>query len=105
MQRCSNSLLLQVLLVHKVCMLLFFISKLIISPNYRCDQPPYNFIHEPDDGLKCVICLDVAKDPLQHAECGRLFCGECIAKYGKEKPCAHCRTQGSEFYPDKRSKL
>ena len=41
----------------------------------------YNFIAEPDSSLQCVICLDVAEDPRQHEECGRLLCKECLEKY------------------------
>ena len=65
----------------------------------------YNFVGEPDEELKCVICLEVAKDPLQHEECGKLFCTDCLETYGKEKPCAHCWTGGTHFYRDNRSKL
>ena len=36
----------------------------------------YKFIREPDDALKCAICLEVARDPHQHEECGKLFCKE-----------------------------
>lgn len=64
----------------------------------------YNYISEPDPGLQCPICLDVAKDPLQHEECGKLFCKECMEKHGNDKPCPHCKTEGSMFYQDKKSK-
>ena len=47
----------------------------------------YNFIEEPDSALECVICLDVADDPRQHEECGRLLCKECLEKYGRDKSC------------------
>ena len=30
----------------------------------------------------CAICLDVAEDPLQHGKCGKLFCKECLERYG-----------------------
>ena len=40
----------------------------------------YNFIAEPDSSLQCVICVDVAEDPRQHEECGRLLCKECLEK-------------------------
>lgn len=64
----------------------------------------YKFVGELDDELKCLICLDVAKDPLQHETCGKLFCEECIEKHGKEKPCPYCRQGQSHFYLDKRGK-
>lgn len=63
------------------------------------------FIAEPDDDLKCLICLEVARDPLQHEECGKLFCKECLEKYGKDKPCPNCRAEHSHYYVDKRSKF
>ena len=65
----------------------------------------YNFVGELDEELKCIICLEVATDPLQHEECGKLFCTDCLESYGKEKPCANCRTGGTHFYRDNRSKL
>ena len=61
----------------------------------------YNYVSEPDADLQCPICLGLVKDPLQHEECGKLFCEECIEKYGKYKRCPHCRTHGSKFYQDK----
>ena len=61
----------------------------------------YNYVSEPDADLQCAICLGLVKDPLQHEECGKLFCEECIEKYGKYKRCPHCRTKGSKFYRDK----
>ena len=70
------------------------------SPSVR----EYKFVSEPNASLKCVICLDVARDPMQHEECGKLFCKECLEKYGKDKPCPNCRT-GSQYYRDNRSKI
>ena len=63
----------------------------------------YNYVTEPDDELKCLICLDVARDPLQHEECGKLFCRECLEKHGKKKPCPNCKTKDSKYYQDKKS--
>ena len=40
----------------------------------------YRFLSEPDDALKCLICLGVAEEPWQHGKCGRLFCEDCIEK-------------------------
>ena len=62
------------------------------------------FVSEPADVLKCAICLELARDPHQHEECGKLFCKECIEKYGRDKPCPHCRTQGSQYFRDNKSK-
>ena len=64
----------------------------------------YKFITEPDDALKCLICLSVAKDPHQHGKCGRLFCKECIDKNGEGKPCPYCRMEHPQYFEDTRSK-
>ena len=64
----------------------------------------YKFIAELDDDLKCLICLGVARDPLQHVKCGKLFCKECLEKFGKDKPCPNCRVQHYDYYEDIRGK-
>jgi hypothetical protein len=64
----------------------------------------YTFLSEPDAELKCVICLDVAKDPFQHEECGKLLCEKCLKTHGRDKPCPQCRTDGARYYKDNRSK-
>ena len=61
----------------------------------------YNFIGEPSDKLKCLICLDVAKDPKQHETCGKIFCSECIEK-NKDKPCPSCRAKSPNYFTDTR---
>ena len=68
----------------------------------RCE---YKFISEPDDELKCLICLEVARDPLQHEACGKLFCKDCLEKHGKDKPCPNCRKGQSHYYVDRRGIL
>ena len=55
------------------------------SAGYNC-----NFVSEPDDALKCLICSAVARKPWQHGKCGRLFCKTCLNEYGKDKPCPDC---------------
>ena len=67
----------------------------------------YRFITEPDDSLKCSICIEVAKgQPMQHGAsgCGKLFCKKCIKKYGK-KPCPICRGERPRYFEDVRSKF
>ncbi len=67
----------------------------------------YKFIDEPEDILKCSICLEVAKgQPMQHGAsgCGKLFCKKCIKKNGS-KPCPMCRGKHPEYFEDARSKL
>ena len=69
-----------------------------------CSRYEYKFVSEPDDSLKCLICLSVARDPWQHGKCGRLFCEVCISKYGKNKPCPNCRMEQPLYLEDTRSK-
>ncbi len=66
----------------------------------------YNFILEPDEALKCSICLEVARgQPMQHGgACGRLFCKECIEKHGN-KPCPICRGENPQYFEDTRSEF
>ena len=64
----------------------------------------YQFITEPDESLKCSICLEVAVDPKQEEGCGKLFCRECIRKNGSQ-PCPNCRTGHPNYYNDKKSKV
>ena len=66
----------------------------------------YKFIKEPDDILRCSICLEVARNqPMQHGECGcgKLFCKECIEKNGN-KPCPMCRGEDPKYFEDARSR-
>ncbi len=50
------------------------------SGGYNCQ-----FLQEPPDDLKCLICLCVAREPVQHGEegCGKIYCKECISLYKK----------------------
>ena len=63
----------------------------------------YRFVSEPSDAHKCPICLEVAEEPWQHGDCGRLFCKACLDKYGKDKPCAHCRMKPPQYFKDNKS--
>ena len=63
----------------------------------------YNFISEPDACLLCSICLELASQPKQCEDCGKLFCSECIEKNGK-KPCPNCRTVNPKYFKDVKSK-
>ncbi len=55
-----------------------------------------NWVEDPPDDLKCLICLAVAKDPRQHpgddsSDCGKVFCLECITEYQKNySKCPNC---------------
>lgn len=64
----------------------------------------YQFVNEPGDGFKCLICLEVAKEPWQHSKCGRLFCKACLELYGKDKPCPLCMTKQTQYFEDTKSK-
>ena len=65
----------------------------------------YNFMTEPEDDLLCIICLEVAEEPWQHGECGRLLCKKCLNKLGRKKPCPNCREENPKYFTDSRSKF
>ena len=75
-------------------------NSLVIPPLFTM-ATRYNVIGEPSDKLKCLICLDVAKDPKQHETCGKIFCSECIESYG-DKPCPSCRAESPNYFTDTR---
>ena len=61
----------------------------------------YNLVHgEPDDDLKCCICLEVARDPKQEEGCVKLFCSGCIEEWEEDS----CPTD-PQYFKDKRSEL
>ena len=62
----------------------------------------YSFICPPEDELICVICLEVAEEPWQYGECGRLLCKMCLDKLGKKKPCPNCRKEKPQYFLDNR---
>ena len=62
----------------------------------------YRFIAEPDSGLLCMICLEVAEDPRQHEKCGKLLCKGCLEKYGEDSPCPNCRETRPRYFEDNR---
>ena len=64
----------------------------------------YNFSEDPDDSLLCCICLTVASDPVQHENCGKLFCSRCIGR-NQGRPCPVCRAPDPEYFKDKRGKI
>ena len=78
---------------------------IMASSKGRSSGQKYKFVSEPDDELKCLICLEVAMDPMQHEECGKLFCRDCLESHGRTKPCPNCRTKDSQYYKDNRSKI
>ena len=76
-----------------------------MASNTTGDTYKYKFVSEPDDALKCPICLDVAEEPWQHVECGRIFCKECLDKYGRDKCCSYCTMDQPQYFPDNKSEL
>ena len=64
----------------------------------------YNFLSRPDDGLLCSICLELASQPKQCEDCGKLFCSVCIEKNGR-KPCPNCRIDNPKYFRDTKSRL
>ncbi len=71
----------------------------------RSSTYKFKFISQPDDALKCLICLEVAEEPWQHGDCGRLFCKKCLDGLAKGQPCPNCRMGKPQFFKDNRSKL
>ena len=67
----------------------------------------FGFLNEPDDSLKCLICLGLAEEPWQHSECGKLFCGECLKKHKSRKNtgCPNCRKKEPQYFKDNRGTL
>ncbi len=62
----------------------------------------YPFVEEAPDGLKCVICLAVARQPQQHGECGKLFCSSCLTQYRQtSSKCPNCEQQLNTFFDGK----
>ena len=64
----------------------------------------FSYASEPDDSLKCLICMEVAEEPWQHDKCGRLFCDKCLDRHGKFKPCPNCRADQPQYFVDNRGK-
>ncbi len=68
-----------------------------------------DWVEDPPDDLKCLICLYVARDPQQHPgdatkQCGKVFCADCITEHRKiSNKCPNCRQYVSVFQ-DSRSK-
>ena len=75
-----------------------------MASNTSATSYKYQFVSEPDDELMCPICFEVAEEPWQHGECGRLFCEKCLDKLGKDKPCPNCRGEQPQYFKDGKSK-
>ena len=78
----------------------------ILLNHSRSGGYDYQFVDEPSDDLKCLICLCVARDPQQHGDggCGKIFCTSCIDKHKRTNDkCPNCRKVMNTF-KDERSK-
>lgn len=60
-----------------------------------------DFVSEPPDSLKCLICLSVARVPWQHSTCGRLFCMSCLVR--NRERCPNCREDNPQYFEDNKS--
>ncbi len=38
------------------------------------------FVEDIDDEFKCIVCLEVLRDPRQIIPCGHRFCETCLAQ-------------------------
>ncbi len=66
----------------------------------------YDFVKEPPDSLKCLICMMVVSDPWQHGDCGRVYCKVCLDEFRKVKDiCPNCRAKSPVLFKDGRSEL
>ena len=63
----------------------------------------YQFVSEPSEALKCLVCLEVAEEPWQHGKCGRLFCEKCLEQYGRDKVCPNCKRERPQHFADSKS--
>jgi hypothetical protein len=46
------------------------------------------FVDEVPDHFLCAICQDVVKDPIEHMDCDKVFCGPCLERC---RDCPICR--------------
>jgi peroxin-10 len=65
------------------------------SPQVTIDlEDPDTLPYIPQGSRRCPLCLDAMKDPTS-AECGHLFCWQCILRWTNESPaggeCPICR--------------
>ena len=75
-----------------------------MASNSNIEKTEFELLDDVPDELECLICQEVARDPLQHEACGKLFCKQCLDKLGRDKPCPNCREQGFQYFVDHRSK-
>jgi DNA repair exonuclease SbcCD ATPase subunit len=52
---------------------------------------PTLFVGEVPDRFSCAICLEIVKDPQEHEDCQRLFCGQCVTRL-ESNDCPLCRS-------------
>lgn len=65
----------------------------------------FEFVGNPADDLKCLICSKVATEPDRHESCGKIFCRDCLVRNGKDEPCPSCKQEKPVFSLDKESKF
>ena len=66
----------------------------------------YQFVEEPPQALRCVICQAVARHPQQHGECGKLFCMSCLNQHKQfVDKCPNCNLQLLITFHDGKSKF
>ena len=89
--------------LNSVCQLSFKCSLFLVIPMASPKLKAYKFISEPDSNLKCAVCLELASQPKQCEDCGKLFCSECIEKNGR-KHCLSCWTHNPRYFDNTKSK-
>jgi len=69
-------------------------------------HPPdsYRLREEPSERLRCLICYELAGAPVQHEDCGKVFCEKCLRQNG-DRPCPNCLRANLNFFSDTRCEL
>ena len=64
----------------------------------------YMLASEVSDDLLCLLCRNIASEPIQVLCCGQVFCKRCFDKKAKECDgdiCVRCHKKWNKFLPDK----
>ena len=70
---------------------------------YRGDTYTLKDVNEKLHDDTCLICRELAHDPVQTACCGKTFCEACIQQV-RNNSCPHCRTEGLTHHKDPKTK-
>ena len=71
--------------------------------SYRRDMYTLKDVNEKPYDDTCLICQELAYNPVQTACCGKTFCEACI-QHVENNSCPHCRREGLTHYKDPKTK-